>query len=309
MQAVSIGLWYKRRMKWTKKRTAYHVFCGMVMGAADIIPGVSGGTMALLLGIYARLIAAIDVLKKPFMGALLKGRIGAALKMLDWSLLLPLACGLLLAVALVVKVIGLPELLRTHPREVYGFFFGLIIGSIPLLLRGAKRPVWRWLWFVGGAILGYGITQLVPVSLPQGAFYVFLAGALAISAMLLPGISGSYILLILGQYAVVLEALEVLNLSILLPFVAGCAFGLLSFSKGLNWLMQRYGGQMIWLMAGLLLGTLAKIWPFGFYSEGFDVAVKDHWVIVVTLIGALTSGAFILIQKESRFGKAAFKLD
>ena len=287
---MSMRQCYRWGMKWLHKSTAYHVFCGMVMGAADMIPGVSGGTMALLLGIYGRLIAAIDVLKKPFVAALVKGRVGQAVKMIDWALLLPLAIGLVLAVVLVVKVIGLPELLRTHPREVYGFFFGLILGSIPLLVRGAVRPSWRWAWFAGGALLGYGVTQLVPVGLPAGAFYVFLAGALAISAMLLPGISGSYVLLILGQYALVLEALDSINLAILLPFMLGCGFGLISFAKGLNWLMQRYEGAMVWAMAGLLLGTLPKLWPFGMPLETGQFAAANNNVVVVAFILAALAG-------------------
>jgi putative membrane protein len=268
----------------------YHVFCGLVMGTADLIPGVSGGTMAWILGVYPRLVAAIDVLKAPFVKLLLRGKVVQAAGQLDWWLMIPLGLGVLLAIVVMVKIIGLPHLVKTYPEYVYSLFFGLILGSIPLLLRGSVRPAYGFAWLGLGVCLGVGMTQLVPVGLPDSPAYFFLVGAIAISAMLLPGVSGSLILLILGKYVPVLDAIDGLDFGVLIPFVAGCIVGIVSFAKLLHWLLERYYAAMVWLMAGLLAGTLPKVWPLQGADDSLTILHELNWVELILLVALSVVG-------------------
>ncbi len=272
------------------KQFIYHVFCGLVMGTADLIPGVSGGTMAWILGVYPRLVAAIDVLKAPFVKLLLRGKVIQASKQLDWWLIIPLGLGILLAIVVMVKIIGLPHLVKAYPEYVYSLFFGLILGSIPLLLRGSVRPAYGFVWLGLGVFFGYGMTQLVPVGLPDSPAYFFLAGAIAISAMLLPGISGSFILLILGKYVPVLEAIDNLDFAVLIPFAAGCIVGIVSFAKLLHWLLERYHAVMVWLMAGLLAGTLPKVWPLRGENGGLTILHESNQPELIMIVVLVVSG-------------------
>lgn len=231
------------------------------MGTADIIPGVSGGTMAWILGIYERLIAVLAGLQPSLLGELARGRVRPLLHALDLRFTLPLLAGIVAAIVIMVKLVQLPALMRHHPEPVYGLFFGLIAGSIWLLLS-QPRPRFGLGWLALGAALGLCIVNLVPTETPDGAWFLFLCGGIAISAMLLPGISGSFILLILGKYLLILEAIGRADLTILAPFMAGCVVGLLLFARALRWALTRYHDAVVWLMGGLLLGTLWAIWPF-----------------------------------------------
>lgn len=236
---------------------------GLCIGAADVVPGVSGGTMALILGIYERLLHAIRSVDLHFLRLLAQRRFAAAAAHVDLVFLLMLGAGIACAIAFFTRVVRLPELITTHPEPVYGLFFGLIVASICVLLQ-ARRPLTpaRLGWILLGTLGGFAIVNLVPVETPTAGWFVFLCGVVAISAMILPGISGSFILLVLNKYAYVFDALGRLDISVIAPFALGCACGLAVFSRFLNWLLGRFHDATLLTIVGVLTGSLWMIWPF-----------------------------------------------
>lgn len=233
------------------------------MGTADVVPGVSGSTMAYILGIYEQLLHALTRVNKEWMGKVLSLKISEALRDIPFVFLLPLALGIVLALALFTQIIPIPYLLKTHPEPVYGLFFGLIMGSIIMICVQHFRPrALDVFLLIAGTLAGYLMVTLIPTDTPDDGWFLFICGAVAICAMLLPGVSGSFILLVMGKYALILGALGELDFAIILPFVAGCAFGLLSFSHLLYWLIKRYHDISIMAIAGLMLGSIYVIWPF-----------------------------------------------
>ncbi len=236
---------------------------GMCMGAADVVPGVSGGTMALILGIYGRLLTAIRRVDLEFASLLARWRPAEAARRIDLPFLLAVGAGIFAALMFFTRVVPLPRLIITHPELVYGLFFGLITASIVVLLKD-RRPLsaWRVAWIVLGTLVGLAIVNLVPVDTPTAAWFIFLCGALAISAMILPGVSGSFILLVLQKYAYVFDAVGRLDLAVLVPFGLGCACGLALFSRFLSWLLDRFHDATLLTIIGILTGSLWTIWPF-----------------------------------------------
>ncbi len=236
---------------------------GMCMGAADVVPGVSGGTMALILGIYGRLLTAIRRVDLEFASLLARWRPAEAARRIDLPFLLAVGAGIFAALMFFTRVVPLPRLIITHPELVYGLFFGLITASIVVLLKD-RRPLsaWRVAWIVLGTLVGLAIVNLVPVDTPTAAWFIFLCGALAISAMILPGVSGSFILLVLQKYAYVFDAVGRLDLAVLVPFGLGCACGLALFSRFLSWLLDRFHDATLLTIIGILTGSLWSIWPF-----------------------------------------------
>jgi len=233
------------------------------MGSADIIPGVSGGTMALILGIYERLLGAIRSFDSVWLASLLKLRFAAAFARNDLFFLLPLGIGILSALLFFTRVVPLPTLIHTHPESVYGLFFGLILASILILMKEVERyGVREVLTTLAGIAVGLAIVNLVPVETPTTAWFIFLCGFVAISAMLLPGISGSFILLILGKYAYIIDALGQFNVSVILAFGFGALSGLLVFSRTIIWLLKHYHQATLLVIKGILIGSLWVIWPF-----------------------------------------------
>ena len=233
------------------------------MGTADIIPGVSGGTMALILGIYERLLNAIRSFDKAWLADLLRFRIASALGRNDLMFLGPLALGIIAAILFFTRIVPLPTLIVTHPELVYGLFFGLIVASIMVLMREVDHYGPRQvLVALAGAVTGFVIVTLVPVETPDALWFIFACGFVAISAMLLPGISGSFILLILGKYAYIVEALGSLDIPVILAFVAGAGAGLIAFSRAILWLLGRYHQATLLFIKGILIGSLWVIWPF-----------------------------------------------
>lgn len=233
------------------------------MGCADIIPGVSGGTMALILGIYQRLLEAIKSFDREWLRLLSKLAIREALRRNDLLFLLPLLTGILVAVMFFTKVIPLPRLIITHPEIIYGLFFGLIVASIVVLMMRVEnfRPPDYFTICIGVGV-GFVIVNLVPFETPEAAWFVFLSGMLAISAMLLPGISGSFILLILGKYAYIIDALGSFNVPVIAVFSLGCLSGVIIFSRVIVWLLGHYHKRTLLMIDGILIGSLWMIWPF-----------------------------------------------
>lgn len=233
------------------------------MGTADIIPGVSGGTMAFILGIYERLLEAIKSFDKTWLLMLLRLDLRGALTKPDLGLLLPLLTGILAALLFFTRVVPLPALLTSHPELVYGLFFGLILASILVLLREVPGLGARDLVTLGaGTVLGLAVVNLVPMNTPDATWFIFVSGMIAISAMILPGISGSFILLILKKYAYVVEALGSFNLAVILPFALGCLTGIILFSRVVVWMLHRFHRRTLLLITGILIGSLWMIWPF-----------------------------------------------
>ena len=205
---------------------------GMAMGAADVVPGVSGGTMALITGIYERLITAVGSITKDLLPTLKKNgltRAGCvkAWKAIDGNFLLAVACGILLSVLTLARVLSWG--LETYPPVVWAFFMGLILASTVVVLRGVNKwNVYRAILVVAFAVALVAISITTPASTPDENWFVFLSGAIAISAMILPGISGSFILVLLGKYEYVLNAVHNLDLPVLIVFSLGCGIGILT---------------------------------------------------------------------------------
>lgn len=233
------------------------------MGAADVVPGVSGGTMALILGIYKRLLEAVRSFDTTLLRLIALRRFRDAAEHVDILFLLPLGAGILGAILFFTRVVSLPNLLRDHPEQIYGLFFGLIVGSIVVLLRTLGPMRWRdFGCLVLGTLLGLAIVNVVPFETPVDAWFIFLSGALAICAMILPGISGSFILLLLRKYEHVLDAVGHFDFAVILPFALGAVCGLMVFSRLLVWLLKHYYRVTLTTIIGMLVGSLWLLWPF-----------------------------------------------
>lgn len=235
---------------------------GLAVGSADVVPGVSGGTVALILGIYEELIDNLRRLSsRELLRALARGRLGEAFRLAGGPFLLALVAGIGTAVALFARLI---RWLLTHQQMlVYSFFFGLILASAALVGQRVHRwtpPLWSAL--AASAVAAFWLVGLSPAQTPEAGWFVLLAGALAICAMILPGISGAFILVLLGKYEYVLSALAEGRWGVLLLFAAGAAAGLLSFARLLGWLLERRRDLTLALLTGFMLGSLRKVWPW-----------------------------------------------
>jgi len=245
---------------------------GFLMGSADIVPGVSGGTMALITGIYDRLIGAIRSFDTTFVKYALQLSLGKLFEYIHWKFLFLLVSGILMAVIFFTRIVPLQVYMFTNPELIYGLFFGLIVGSVVLLIfeiephERTKKIIFP---LITGALIGFWIVTLVPTDTSESFLFVFLSGAIAITAMILPGISGSYLLLILRKYDYILSQLGALGGSEtvdaflnLLPFGLGAIAGLVIFSRVLSWLLKNYNTITIAVLIGFLVGSLYVIWPF-----------------------------------------------
>ncbi|ENM5881050.1 DUF368 domain-containing protein [Vibrio metoecus] len=236
-------------------------FKGLAMGAADVVPGVSGGTIAFITGIYDTLLESIRRINPSLVGVLKAQGLAGAFRHINGWFLITLFGGIFTSIATLAKLIS--WLLVAHPVPIWSFFFGLIVVSVWHMLRQVEQKTFsRLLWLIAGALFAYGITVLKPLHLEPTYLNVMLSGAIAICAMILPGISGSFILLLIGMYAPVLGAVKTLQIDILLLFLSGCVIGLLSFSHVLSWLLRRHRDITLTFLTGLMLGTLPKIWPW-----------------------------------------------
>lgn len=254
------------------KDAPFIVFSGFCMGTADVVPGVSGGTMAVALGIYHQLLSAIASVNAKVIQALLRFQLREALAQIHLRFLLSLLTGVGLGVVLMVKIVKLPELLQTSPMYVYAVFFGLVLASAILLGKGIPWNGTRVMSLFFGIALGFGVVNMVPVATPEAPWFIFLCGFIAICAMVLPGISGSFVLLILGKYAYILNGLGHLDFAIILPFVLGCGLGITTFSRVVAWALSRYHDTVLASLVGLLIGSLWRIWP---YQELTTVVVRE----------------------------------
>jgi len=234
---------------------------GIAMGAADVVPGVSGGTIAFISGIYEELIDSINKVNLGTLKILRKEGFAAMWVSINGNFLLSLVLGIGISVLSLARLIR--HYLETQPILIWSFFYGLVLASI--IYVGMKIQRWNLgtiLLLILGAFIGYIITTLTPQNAEVTYPYVFLSGALAICAMILPGISGGYILLLLGMYKPVLDALHDKDFGVIAVLMAGAITGLLSFSRLLKWLFDHYENLTLALLTGFIVGSLNKIWPW-----------------------------------------------
>ena len=244
------------------------VLKGMAMGIAEVIPGVSGGTIAFITGIYERLINAIKAFGPEAIKGLRSDGLKGLWQAIDGNFLLFLVGGM--AVGVITGVFGVTYILEHYPPLIWAFFFGLIIASVVYMVRQIStwNPV-NILALILAAALAFWITIAAPAQGSDALWFVFLSGAIAISAMILPGISGSFILLLMGMYTLIiptvknaLKTFETQSLIVLVVFGLGCVLGLAVFSRILSWTFERYRNTTLAALTGFMIGSLNKIWPW-----------------------------------------------
>lgn len=282
---------------------------GMAMGAADLVPGVSGGTVAFIAGIYEELLDTLGGLGWPTVTSLFTAGPAATWKRYNLGFLMALVLGIGTSVVLLAG--ALHHLLAEHPVLLWSFFFGLVAASVPLMLRDVPRKAWDGVtacFLTFGAALAWWLTGLPPLMQGDHPLFLFVAGAIAICAMILPGISGSFILVILGAYSAVIGALKSLDVIRVLAFASGALTGLLGFSKGLGWVFRRHRQWAVALLSGFLIGSLRKLWPWKenvrelfTHSDGRVEFLQDNVAPgmhanpqMASAVGCMVAGAFLV---------------
>lgn len=243
---------------------------GFAMGAANVIPGVSGGTIALITGIFGRIIGALNALSSVSTWKLLfKGRFRDFVTRIDGRFLLAVGIGMVLSVFSLAKLMTF--VLENYPVQTWAFFFGMIAASAIYMLADVKGwKIFYLLWMIIGAAIGVVLFTVSPAQTTNDLWFIFICGAIAICTMILPGVSGSFVLLLLGKYEYIMEAIGGLNWPILAVFGLGCVIGLAAFSKILHWLLGRWEQQTMLVLIGFVMGSLIKVWPWS--AESLDKA-------------------------------------
>ena len=252
---------------------------GMAMGAADVVPGVSGGTIAFIAGIYDELINSIKSINMHSLKLLFTGKIADFWKAVNGNFLFALLLGIAISVFSLAKLIT--YLLLNEPVLVWSFFFGLVLASTWFVTKDIKGWNWKTVaGFVGGAVIAYYITVATPAETSTNLMFIFLCGAIAICAMILPGISGSFILVLLGKYFYVMEAVKTLDLVVLGVFAFGAALGITSFSRVLSYALKNFRNITLSVLSGFMLGSLNKVWPWKevekLVSDGHEVMIEHN---------------------------------
>ncbi len=282
------------------------------MGAADVVPGVSGGTIAFVSGIYEELINSINQVNLKAIKILKNEGIAAAWKSINGNFLLALLIGIFISVISLAKVIR--HLMETQPILLWSFFFGLVLASVIYIAKQITQ--WRLITIIMliiGAVIAYFITIIPPQSMQVSNGFIFLAGALAICAMILPGISGSFILLLIGAYKPVLDAIHYKDFKTLFFLILGAIVGLLTFSRVLKWLFDHYQNLTLATLTGFIIGSLNKIWPWKkvLQSEIIDGKMKilqeksvlpfdfegDNQLMYALFFVAIGFGVILLLEK------------
>lgn len=241
---------------------------GAGMGIAEVIPGVSGGTIAFITGIYERLLNAIKAINPSLIQTFKTEGFKGVVKAIDLVFLIRLFVGM--AGGFILGLFLVTHLLENHPILIWSFFFGLILASIPVVAKQVKH--WSWkevILLLGGAVFVYWITVAAPSQGSDQLWFVFVSGMLAVSALMLPGLSGSFVLLLLGMYTIVMPSIKAFisnpfgpETSLLVVFGLGLLVGLFSFARVLSWTFQRFRSQTLALLVGFLIGSLNKVWPW-----------------------------------------------
>lgn len=248
---------------------------GIAMGAADVVPGVSGGTVAFIVGIYEELINSIKSINPTNLKLLFTFRIAAFWKAINANFLLALVSGIGISIFSLAKLIT--YLLENQPVLVWSFFFGLVLSSTYFVAKTITQWDWKtYLFFIIGTVGAYFITVATPTETPSNLFFIFLCGAIAICAMILPGISGSFILVLLGKYFYIMNAVKTLDFLVMFVFICGAFIGITSFSNVLSFLLRKYHNTTIATLAGFMLGSLNKVWP---WKETIETFTDSHGTI------------------------------
>lgn len=248
---------------------------GMCMGAADVVPGVSGGTIAFITGIYDELINSIKSINAASLKMFFTGKWGEFWKMINGKFLLFLLAGIGISVFSLAKIIT--WLLVAYPVLVWSFFFGLVLASTWFVGKDVKERNWKTgLGFLLGAALAFYITVATPAETPSHFLFIFLCGAIAICAMILPGISGSFILVLLGKYFFIMEAVKTLDLKVIAIFGIGACVGITSFSRLLSYALSHMRNITLAVLSGFMLGSLNKVWPWKETLEGVEQNVAPN---------------------------------
>lgn len=243
------------------KDYAVLVLKGIGMGAADVVPGVSGGTIAFIVGIYDELIDSIKSINMHSLNLLFTGKIAAFWKAINANFLLSLLFGIAISILSLAKLIT--YLLVNEPVLVWAFFFGLVLASTWFVSKDIKEWSWKTiLGFIAGAVVAYYITIATPAETSTNLLFIFLCGAIAICAMILPGISGSFILVLLGKYFYIMEAVNKLDFIVLGVFAFGALLGITSFSRVLSYALKHFRNITLSVLTGFMLGSLNKVWPW-----------------------------------------------
>ncbi|MDN5216230.1 DUF368 domain-containing protein [Fulvivirgaceae bacterium BMA12] len=297
---------------------------GIGMGGADVVPGVSGGTIAFITGIYEELLNSIKSVDLEAIKLLSKFKWKAFWEKINGRFLVTLIGGIAVSLLTLSKLIGF--LLANYPIQLWSFFFGLVIISSILVAREIKE--WKIIMVLAliiGVVIAFLITEFTPAETPESWWFIFISGAIAICAMILPGISGSFILLILGKYTFVINAVNERNIPIILIFGLGCIVGILSFSRLLSWLLNKFHNLMVAFLSGFMIGSLNKIWP---WKETIQTYVDRHgvvkplvqenvlptayqalgnepFVLQAILFGALGIGLVVFIEKLAHLRKSS----
>ena len=262
---------------------------GIAMGAADVVPGVSGGTIAFIVGIYEELLNSIKSINATTVKLLLKGKIASFWKGINGSFLLAIVTGITISIFSLARLIT--YLLTNHPILVWSFFFGLVLASSWFVSKDIKR--WNGKTVVGlvaGAVTAFFITVATPAETPTHLLFIFLCGAIAICAMILPGVSGSFILVLLGKYFFIMEAIKTLNVTVLLVFLVGAAVGIMTFSRILSYALRRFHDVTIAVLAGFMIGSLNKVWP---WKETVETYVDSHGVTKALVEANIAPNQFV----------------
>ena len=267
---------------------------GMGMGAADVIPGVSGGTIAFITGIYKKLVDSIKSINIQFLRLLLQRKPVAAWRHINGNFLTAVFSGVLVSIFSLAKLIS--WLLEHHQMLVWAFFFGLIIASAIYI----SRKIHKWniltvLFVLAGTAIAFYITLATPATTPETLYHVFLSGSIAVCAMILPGISGSFILLLLGKYEYIINAVNELNAEILAVFAAGCVVGLILFSNIVSWLLKKYSDYTMAILTGLMIGSLNKLWP---WKRVLETGLNKHGEEIPLVERSISPGQFHQIYNE-----------
>jgi len=299
-----------------KRNFLQHVFIvlkGMAMGLAELVPGVSGGTIAFISGIYEELITSINRIHPALVVTWRKEGFKAFWKQLNGNFLVALFLGMLISIFSFSKVIS--WLLENQPIPLWSFFFGLVAASVLFVAKEIKKwTLWTVFLFLLGAVVAYYITTLPPSPNTGNLPFLFFSGALAVCAMILPGISGSFILVLLGSYKTVLDAVDEKNFTILITVVLGVVFGLLSFARILKWMFDHYRNITLAILTGFILGSLNKIWPWKRVLETKQIGSKtitldenispflfegDHQIIYALIAAVLGFSLIFILEKTA----------
>ncbi len=272
-------------------------FCGMLMGIADAIPGISGGTVALLLGIYEELIGSISNFNINLFQNLKKKGIKYCWNKINGNFLLSLISGVLLSLVSFVKIFSV--LIQKYPLFIWSFFLGLILATLFVINRNIKK--WDIVNFILIFIFAF-LTILLSIINPSiseniNLFYILICGIIASSAMILPGISGSLILVILGVYTLIINALNNLEYNIILVFLIGCLIGIINFSKIIKWLFHNYRDYTFSIMLGLVIGSIYTVWP---WRKSFTDDVTNEYIFISVIITIIGFAVIYSLEKISK---------